>query len=110
VPWSQTELYRWESEVALASQQVVEASTNLMALKSQLNNSLAYQLEKDFDVEDIAVDGQLYKQFREGIISRYIENAADIRALIGFLVEEAVEFKSQQTVYSGTDECFGQEA
>lgn len=87
---SQTELYRWESEVALASQQVVEASTNLMALKSQLNNSLAYQLEKDFDVEDIAVDGQLYKQFREGIISRYIENAADIRALIGFLVEEAV--------------------
>jgi outer membrane protein TolC/ABC-type uncharacterized transport system substrate-binding protein len=87
---SQTELFRWESEVALAGQQVVEASTNLLALKSQLNNSVVYALENDYDIEDISVDGPLYQQFRSGTISNYIETVQDIRFLIDFLEEEAV--------------------
>jgi outer membrane protein len=87
---SRTELYRWESEVALARQKVVEASTNLLALKSGLNKRLAYVLEKEFDVEDISVDDQLYQQFRTGIIGQYVENVQDIRILTEFLVEESV--------------------
>lgn len=87
---SRTELFRWESEVALARQKVVEASTNLLALKSGLNKRLAYVLEKEFDVEDIFVDDQLYLQFRNGIIGQYVESAKDIGILVDFLVQEAV--------------------
>lgn len=87
---SQTELFRWESEVALARQKVVEASTNLLALKSGLNKRLAYTLEKDFDVEDISIDDQVYLQFRNGIIGQYVESAQDISILMDFLVREAV--------------------
>jgi len=87
---SRTELYRWESEVALANQEVVEASTNLMELKGSLNKRLAYVLEKEFDIEDISVDDQVYMQFRSGIISQYVETAQDISILMDFLVDEAM--------------------
>jgi len=87
---SQTELYRWESEVALATQEVVEASTNLMELKANLNNRLAFVLEKEFDIEDISVDDQIFRQFRSGLLSQYIESAQDIAILTDFLVDEAV--------------------
>lgn len=87
---SRTELYRWESEVALASQDVVEASTDLMELKATLNNRLSYVLEKEYDVEDISVDDELYQQFRSGIIGQYVETVQDISILIDFLVQEAV--------------------
>lgn len=87
---SRTELYRWESEVALARQVVVEASTNLLELKSSLNSKLGFVLEREYDIEDISVDGQLYQQFRNGIIGQYIKNVRDITLLINFLANEAI--------------------
>ncbi len=85
-----SELYRWESEVALARQEVVEASTNLLELKASLNSKLAYTLGKEYDIEDISVDGELYQQFRNGIIGQYVKNVQDVTLLISFLVDEAI--------------------
>jgi outer membrane protein TolC len=87
---SRTELFRWQSEVALASQAVVEASTNVIELKTILNNRLAFVLEKNYEVEDITVDDALYMQFRTGLIGRYIESPGDIKIMTDFLVEEAI--------------------
>lgn len=87
---SRTELYRWESEVALAKQAIVAANTNLNAFKFRLNNRLAFVLEKDFDIEDISVDDKIYKHFREGFMSKYVVTAKDISTFSNFLVEEAM--------------------
>lgn len=88
---SRTELYRWESEVALAKQSVVVANTKLMEFKFKLNNRLAFVLEKEFDIEDISVDDKIYKQFREGFMSKQVVTAKDILTVSDFLVEEAMQ-------------------
>jgi len=85
------ELYRWESEMARAKQNVVVASTNLSEYKFILNNRLAYALEKEFDISDISVDSEIYKKFRTGVLSKLIKNINDIKVVTNFLVKESLE-------------------
>jgi outer membrane protein TolC len=88
---SVSELNRWESEVALAKQEVVEASTALSESKVRLNNRLAYALESEYDIQDITVDDQLFQQIREGILAQYVRTSEDIGVVTDFLVSEAVQ-------------------
>ncbi len=84
-----SELYRWQSEVALAKQENVVASTNLLELKNVMNNRMAFSLEKDYDIEDIAIDDEVFKIFRNSIISEYVNTTRDISLVSDFLVEMA---------------------
>ena len=86
---SRVEILRWESEVAAANQSVVEASTNLLANKFQLNTSLANTLEDEFDIDDIGINNDLYLQFRDNIFSSYINNPNDLQITVDFLVDES---------------------
>lgn len=85
------ELYRWESEMAVAMQNVVVASTNLTEYKTILNNRLAFTLEKEYDISDISIDDDVYKQFRTGMLSKLVKNIRDVQVVTSFLVKESLE-------------------
>jgi outer membrane protein TolC len=85
------ELYRWESEMAMAMQNVVVASTNLSEYKVILNNRLAFILEKEYDISDIGIDDEVYKQFRSGMLSKLVKNIRDVQVVTSFLVKESLE-------------------
>ena len=85
------ELYRWESELAMAKQDVVVASTNLSEYKIILNNRLGFALEKEFDISDITIDGEIYNQIRSGTLSDLVNNIYDLRMVTDFLVKESLE-------------------
>lgn len=87
---SQAEILRWESEVSTTNQKVVEANTVLTNLKLRLNTSLANTLEDNFDISDITVNDQLYKQFSQSTIAQFIDNPTDLDLVASFLVEESV--------------------
>ncbi|MGI9571262.1 MAG: ABC transporter substrate binding protein [Desulfobulbia bacterium] len=87
---SEAEIFRWESEVSTASQMLVESNTNLINTKNRLNTSLANSLEKEFDIADISVDDDLYKQYSENSFAQYVSNPSDIEVVSMFLVNESV--------------------
>ncbi|MGI9547856.1 MAG: TolC family protein, partial [Flavobacteriaceae bacterium] len=86
---SRAEILRWESEVAAANQSVVEASTNLLAAKFQLNTSLANTLEEEFEIDDIGIADELYMQFRDNAFSSFVNNRKDLKIVVDFLVDES---------------------
>ena len=85
------ELYRWESEMAMAMQNVVVASTNLSEYKVILNNRVAFSLEKEYEISDITIDDEVYKQIRSGILSKLVKNIRDVELVTSFLVKESLE-------------------
>ena len=87
---SQSEIYRWVSEVAIARQDLIEASTSLEESKIALNNRLGFVLGKEYDIEDVSIDDQIYQQFKNGIFSEFVHNTKDISIVTDFLVQESV--------------------
>ncbi|MEQ8471517.1 MAG: ABC transporter substrate binding protein [Marinoscillum sp.] len=84
-----TDLYRWESELAIANQSVIEAQTTLLAAKLQLNTLLANSLESEFEVEDVSLEGDLFKAFRQGPLSELVKTPKSLRVVSDFLVAES---------------------
>ena len=80
---------RWESEVARSRQAVIQSETRIIAAKLQLNNLLANSLERNFDIVDVTIDGDIFKQLSEDRISRFIHRSSDFIKLSNFLVAEA---------------------
>ena len=108
---SRAEILRWESEVATANQTVVEANTNILNAKFQLNTSLANTLDDEFDIADVTVEDAVYRQFSQNLIAQFIDNPQDIVIVSKFLVDETISarlilvdietFKSIYLVYRG---------
>ncbi len=84
-----TDLYRWESELALANQSVIEAQTTLLAAKLQLNTLVANNLEPEFDIEDISLQGDLFKAFSQGPLADIAKTPQSLRVVSDFLVKES---------------------
>lgn len=84
-----TDLYRWESELALASQSVIKAQTKLLAAKLQLNTLLANSLETEYEVEDVSLEGFFFNRFSQGPLSDMIKTPQSLKAVSDFLVAES---------------------
>ncbi|MCY3771676.1 MAG: TolC family protein [Gemmatimonadetes bacterium] len=86
------DVYRWESEVAQATQASIEAFNNLYLAKVQLNRLLNRpDIDEDFDVAEIELGDQMFGRFDPTRIGRLIDNAHDLRILTEFLVEESLK-------------------
>ena len=86
------DVYRWESEVAQATQASIEAYNTLYLAKIQLNRLLnRADIDEDFDVADVGLSDDLFGRFDPTRIGRLIDNAHDLRILTEFLVEEALQ-------------------
>ncbi|MEQ6120010.1 TolC family protein [Reichenbachiella sp. MALMAid0571] len=84
-----TDLYRWESELAFANQSVIEAQTTLLAAKLQLNTLVANNLEPDYDIEDISLQGDLFRTFSQGPLAEVAKTPQSLRVVSDFLVMES---------------------
>ncbi|UII31448.1 TolC family protein [Fulvivirga ulvae] len=84
-----TDLYRWESELAIANQSVIEAQTTLLSAKLQLNTLLANNLDSEFEVADVSLEDDLFKAFSQGPISKVIKTPESLRIVSDFLVAES---------------------
>ena len=84
------DVYRWESEVARATQASIEAYNNLYLAKVQLNRLLdRADLDEDFDVMDVRLTDEIFGRFDPNRIGRLIENPRDLEILTEFLIQEA---------------------
>ncbi|HAP58886.1 MAG TPA: hypothetical protein DCR93_05065, partial [Cytophagales bacterium] len=83
------DLFRWESELAIANQNVIEAQTTLISAKLQLNTLLANTLEREFEVADVALEDDLFEAFSRGPVASLIRTPQSLLVVSEFLVEES---------------------
>ena len=85
------DVYRWESEVARATQSSIQAFNNLYLAKVQLNRLLnRADIGEEFEVEDAALSDDLFGGFDPARMGDLIRRAGDVEILTDFLVEEAL--------------------
>ena len=84
-----SDLFRWESEVANATQTLIEAQASLLSVKLQLNNLLANSLERDFEVKDIGLEDELFRSFKNSPVSNLIATPRDLNRASDFLLQES---------------------
>ena len=85
------DVYRWESEVAQATQASIQAFNSLYLAKVQLNRLLNRpDIGEEFEVEDAALSHDLFDGFDPVRMGDLIRRAGDVEILTDFLVEEAL--------------------
>ena len=85
------DVYRWESEVARATQSSIQAFNNLYLAKVQLNRLLnRADIGEEFEVEDASLSDDLFAGLDPARMGDLIGRAGDVEILTDFLVEEAL--------------------
>ncbi|MEM7551311.1 MAG: TolC family protein [Bacteroidota bacterium] len=87
-----SDVYRWEAEVATATQQIIEDQTALILAKKQLNVLLNNTLEDRFKVEDVNLTDELFAFFDGNIVAQSINGPDDVWEATKFYNEEAKIF------------------
>ena len=86
------DVFRWESEVARATQASIEAFNNLYLAQMQLNRLLnRTDISEEFEVEDARLSDELFGRFDPTRIGPLIDRAGDVEILTDFLVVEALQ-------------------
>lgn len=86
---SNTDVYRWQGEVASGKQRLVEAQTGMLTAKAQLNALLNGRLGQDFEVEDVLIDGALFQVFANSQLASYVQGPYELRLITEFLTRES---------------------
>ena len=101
---NKSDLYRWQSELASAKQNVIEANTQVLALKYQLNTFLNNTLPQDFDVEDLTINNNVLNWFKNSGLEKAINTPASLHKLTGFLTEESIKnYPAKKQLLSNID-------
>ena len=86
------DVFRWESEVARATQASIEAFNSLYLAKVQLNRLLnRADIGEEFEVEEAQLSDELFGRFDPTRIGPLIDHAGDVEILTDFLVAEALK-------------------
>ena len=86
---SRSDVYRWESQLATETKNLIEAKNTLRLAKIQLNKILNKPLDENFNVKDAFADnGQfnVYESFKNNV-----KNQQSLQVLTQFLIEEAMQ-------------------
>ncbi|MCK5075779.1 MAG: TolC family protein, partial [Calditrichia bacterium] len=86
------DVFRWESEVANASQSLVEAQSNLILSKLALSNKLNNVLSpENFDIKDVRIDDDAFIEFSSDNFGKFIQRPDDLKLIADFLLQEALK-------------------
>lgn len=88
---SNADIYRWQSEVATAKQQVIEAYTNLSLAKMQLSVYLNGKIDEEFDIADATLEDSTFLGLSDSGIGEFINGPVEFKKLSRFLIGEAQE-------------------
>lgn len=83
------DIYRWESEVALAKQSVVEGQTLLASSKFRLNTLLANPFDGEFDIQDVQFGDEIFNRFKDRAIAELVKSPDEFDVATEFMVQEA---------------------
>ncbi|MEO0553077.1 MAG: TolC family protein [Bacteroidota bacterium] len=99
---NKSDVYRWKSEVAIATQSLIEAQTGLIIAKANLDTFLNNTLDNEFDIENVALEANLFDYYNDNLLVSQVENPQDLRRVGQYLYEYASSnFPSvQQLEYS----------
>lgn len=86
---NRSDLYRWESEVANATQAVIEAQSTFVQAKLQLGTILNMELSEEFDLQEVSLDDETFENYTENSLGQFIKTPAQLEIFTVFLVEEA---------------------
>jgi len=84
---SRSDVYRWESQLATETKNLIEAKNTLRLAKIQLNKILYNPLDENFNVKDAFADNSqfnVYENFKNNV-----KNQRSMQVLTQFLIEEA---------------------
>lgn len=86
------DVFRWESQLATANQEIIEARVNYFLAQSQLNRLLNRPQDTEFNLkEEMDREESKLTQFYETGFSSYLATPDDVEVLIAFLVEVSRE-------------------
>ena len=82
---NKSDVYRWTSEVANATQGLIEAQTGLIITKASLNTYLNNSLDQDYDIEDIDINSNLFDYYNKNFLVHQVKNPKDVRSVSRYL-------------------------
>jgi outer membrane protein TolC len=85
----ESDVFRWETELALAKADLNEAMTQLKAVQFQLNQTLNRPVNEKFMIEQMSSDDSLVRMFDQRFV-HLIDNPGMVETLSDFLVREAL--------------------
>lgn len=88
---SNADIFRWQSEVATAKQQVIEAHAGLSLAKMQLYVYLNGAIDEDFDVQDAELEDSSFVALENSGISEFVKGPVEYIRMTEFLIQEAQE-------------------
>lgn len=99
---NKSDVYRWKSEVANTTQNLIEAQTALIIAKTSLNTFLNNSLGNEFDIKDINLESDLFGYYQNNLLVSQIKNPQAIKKISQYLYAYASKnFPSvQQLEYS----------
>jgi len=83
------DIYRWESEVALAKQSVIEGYTLLASAKFRLNTLLSNPFDGEFDIQDVQFGDEIFNRFKDRAIAQLVQSPLEFENAIQFMIQEA---------------------
>lgn len=83
------DIYRWESEVALAKQSVIEGQTSLASAKFRLNALLNNPYEDKFDIQDVQFGDEIFNRFKDRTIAQLVKSPDEFQVATEFMIQEA---------------------
>ncbi len=86
---NRADLFRWESEVASGTQNVIEAYLQMQVGKKALDTFLNGMLSEEYDIEDEQLNGALYQTLAQSLIGNQLDGPRNFTLLLHFLNEEA---------------------
>lgn len=89
---SSSDVYRWKSEYATAQQRLLESQSNLVIAHLHLNTLLNLPLKGFYAIADLALGAtteDLYEDFSDDLLVKYLTSTEDLETLSQFLIMEA---------------------
>lgn len=83
------DVYRWESEQATATSNLVAAQTNVQVVKMQLNEFLSRPLDEVFIVNDIGINDQVLERHGGDEILASVDRPQSFQRFMHFVTDEA---------------------
>ena len=83
------DVYRWKSELASSTSDLLEAQSNVRLAKIRLNEFLLRPLDEEFVVKDVGLTEGLFPRYGEHEILRSVDSPKSLDLLTDFLVIEA---------------------
>jgi outer membrane protein TolC len=90
---SRSDVYRWESQLATETKNLIEAKNTLRLAKIQLNKIINKPLDENFNVKDKFADNNQINVFEN--FKKNVKNQHSMQVLTQFLIEEA-KYKSTE--------------